>query len=332
METENPRENGSMETINTDQVTHDTLHLDGVVLQDGFTLTDEDQPELPDSENANSQVSLCLQPAEGPQVDRFDFDALLLQHFYGTLAFVFRPLRNAVLKAAALHLYHSGQLTLDLSTRFHDHTTASAKGAGSTALQRVPKAATIMLSILCEIMGSSSRDWISKLIRARELLATSNFHDEDAPELRFLRLHFNWMVAISWSMRSSMIPSGEMLQLKFIAEDERPKNRLSRDQVDWFCNLPDHRLSAIFWDATRLSRRLYNEVAQNSYISQQLMPDVADLIHRTNLYYPSSSDATSSHSSYSDMTFVYCHPAMLAFKIVCSLVLKPLRSSRGSSM
>ena len=70
---------------------------------------------------------------------------------YGTLAFVFRPLRNAVLKAAALHLHHSGQLTLDLSTRFHDHATASAKGAESTALQGVPKAATIMLSILCEV-------------------------------------------------------------------------------------------------------------------------------------------------------------------------------------
>ncbi|KAI8649008.1 hypothetical protein NCS55_01474200 [Fusarium keratoplasticum] len=322
MEIENLRENGSMETINTDQVTHGTHHLDVDVLQDGFALTEEDRPELPTSENANSRASLSAQPTQGPQLDSFDFNSLLLQHFfnvlapnfcpahphhnpyttvYGTLAFVFRPLRNAVLKAAALHLHHSGQLTLDLSTRFHDHATASAKGAGSTALQGVPKAATIMLSILCEIIGSSSRGWISKLIQARELLAGSNFHDEHAPELQFLRLHFNWMVAISWSMRSSVVPSGEMLQLKFIAEDERPKNRLSRDQVDWFCNLPDYRLSAIFWDATRLSRRLYNEVAQNSHISQQLMPDVADLIHRINIYYPGSSDATSSHSSYSNM-------------------------------
>lgn len=31
------------------------------------------------------------------------------------------------------------------------------------------------------------------------------------------------------------------------------------------------------------------------------MPDVADLIHRINIYYPGSSDATSSHSSYSNM-------------------------------
>lgn len=79
MET-NPTEDGSMEIINTDQATHDTHRLDGDVLQDGFALPDEYQPELPISENANSQVSLSAQPTQGPQLDNFDFNALLLQH------------------------------------------------------------------------------------------------------------------------------------------------------------------------------------------------------------------------------------------------------------
>ncbi|BCS21871.1 fungal specific transcription factor domain-containing protein [Aspergillus puulaauensis] len=241
------------------------------------------------------------------------FEQYLLKHFIDILAPSFYPfdskrnpytavyvplagrssaLRNAILVASANHLVSLGQFPPWAMEPYRSALKNSLRKSSNCADANYMMAATVLLSIAAEVIGSGIGTWSVKLEDARKLLFDSN-HGSLGAKGKFLRLHYTWMAVIGRTLWAPGLPVMPLTDPPLLNDNHESEVELSTEQEQWFGNLPDYSMLVLMRTATEFAQKVGQIPIQADPIQtmQQMLPEITDLIISVRMWQPKASSA-----------------------------------------
>ncbi|KAL3496706.1 fungal-specific transcription factor domain-containing protein [Aspergillus germanicus] len=230
---------------------------------------------------------------------------------YGSLATESEPLHKVIMLASASHLAKQGKLPAFAIQHYRTAVQDSFRNALSNRKEDSwVLGATVLLSIVLDIIGTSIDTWSAKLIGCRRLLEgalrTSGEREQQQTPvgLQCLLVQYNWAVTMGKAMLKGSVPADVIDELRCIDESPAPDLTLdlSSHQSHWWDNLPDYEMHLLLREATdyavtvdRMRTKLATSSTSTPYQTSQpsaldtllqLMPSVADLTHRIKTWSP----------------------------------------------
>ncbi|KAF9887190.1 hypothetical protein FE257_010444 [Aspergillus nanangensis] len=146
------------------------------------------------------------------------------------------------------------------------------------------------------VIGSGMSTWSVKLSGVCNLLVgvSSNPRKSNLdPKTRFLWLQYTWMVLIGRTLWISGCSSMPLSSLQLPEQCPEMDTQLSKDQEEWYGNLPDYSVVIFLRTATRYSQQMSEAIEQvgSGHRIQQIIPDISDLIACIRSWQPKSSSA-----------------------------------------
>ncbi|KAK9238967.1 fungal-specific transcription factor domain-containing protein [Lipomyces kononenkoae] len=214
---------------------------------------------------------------------------------YGSLATKSQPLLKAILFASAMHLSKLGRLPNFAVQPYRMAMRDSFRDALQSGDEAWGLGATVLLSIVFDVIGTGLDTWSSKLIGCRRLLqmALSNSNGHVADGLKCMLLQYNWAVTMGRTLLKGVRPPAALDDLRCIdgasgVGREVGDRDMAAHQSHWFNNLPDFRMHQFLREATDLSAAVDRLKSASCHIDEilQLMPQVAELINRIQDWQP----------------------------------------------
>ncbi|KAL3471503.1 fungal-specific transcription factor domain-containing protein [Aspergillus californicus] len=231
---------------------------------------------------------------------------------YGSLATESEPLLKVIMLASASHLAKQGKLPAFAIAHYRTAVQDSFRNALSSKKEDMwVLGATVLLSVVLDIIGTSIDTWSAKLIGCRRLLEgavrTSATQQQTPVGLQCLLVQYNWAVTMGKAMLKGSVPADLIDELRCIDEADGNPNPdhtfdldLSKHQSHWWDNLPDYEMHLLLREATdyaitvdRLTSQMTNpstttptQTATAIDTLLQLMPHVADLTRRIETWSP----------------------------------------------
>ncbi|KAL2839672.1 fungal-specific transcription factor domain-containing protein [Aspergillus pseudodeflectus] len=231
---------------------------------------------------------------------------------YGSLATESEPLLKVIMLASASHLAKQGKLPAFAIQHYRTAVQDSFRDALSTNKEDSwVLGATVLLSIVLDIIGTSIDTWSAKLIGCRRLLEgalrTSAAQQQTPVGLQCLLVQYNWAVTMGKAMLKGSVSADVIDELRCIDEVDATTDRdsnlsptldLSKHQSHWWDNLPDYEMHLLLREATDYAvtvdrlRTAITATATTPPASTtidsllHLMPHIADLIHRIESWSP----------------------------------------------
>ncbi|KAL2797094.1 fungal-specific transcription factor domain-containing protein [Aspergillus keveii] len=244
---------------------------------------------------------------------------------YGSLATESEPLLKVIMLASASHLAKQGKLPAFTIQHYRTAVQSSFRNALSTRKEDSwVLGATVLLSIVLDIIGTSIDTWSAKLIGCRRLLQgalrTSAEREQQTPVgLQCLLVQYNWAVTMGRAMLKGSVPADVIDELRCLDEADGgamgtgagagtgPAPDLTLDlsshQSHWWDNLPDYEMHLLLREATdyavtvdRLKSQIPTTPAAIDTLLQ-LMPSVADLTHRIKTWSPQTTQIRPEYSA-----------------------------------
>ncbi|KAK9371390.1 fungal-specific transcription factor domain-containing protein [Lipomyces kononenkoae] len=214
---------------------------------------------------------------------------------YGSLATKSQPLLKAILFASAMHLSKLGQLPNFAVKPYRMAMRDSFRDALQTGDEGWGLGATVLLSIIFDVIDTGLDRWSSKLVGCRRLLemalSKSNGHVPDG--LKCMLLQYNWAVTMARTLLKGVHRSAVLDDLRCIdgasdVDREADDPEMAAHQSHWFNNLPDFRMHQFLREATGLSFAVDHFKSASDNIDEllQLMPQVAELVNRIHDWQP----------------------------------------------
>ncbi|KAL3454447.1 fungal-specific transcription factor domain-containing protein [Aspergillus insuetus] len=234
---------------------------------------------------------------------------------YGSLASESEPLLKVIMLASASHLAKQGRLPGFAIQHYRTAVQDSFRTAVSTKREDSwVLGATVLLSIVLDIIGTSIDTWSTKLIGCRRLLegalrSSADKQQQTPVGLQCLLVQYNWAVTMGKAMLKGSVPADVIDELRCIDEADGATGTktglgpdltldLSKHQSHWWDNLPDYEMHLLLREATEYAvtvDRLRTDIGTTTTTTPsstsidsllQLMPQIADLTHRINTWSP----------------------------------------------
>ncbi|PYI07171.1 hypothetical protein BO78DRAFT_444405 [Aspergillus sclerotiicarbonarius CBS 121057] len=209
---------------------------------------------------------------------------------YGTLATESRPLHKAILFASALHLSKLGQLPNFAIKPYRVAMRDSFRDALTREDESWALGATVLLSVIFDVIGTGLDSWSSKLIGCRRLLERALLKSSGQVHagLRCVLLQYNWAVTMGRTLVKGILPAAVFEELKCIDGASSALDRVVEDiqmashQSHWWDNLPDYRMHLFLREATEYSITVDRLKATPNSMDEllELMPHVTELINK----------------------------------------------------
>ncbi|KAJ5362182.1 Protein of unknown function DUF3468 [Penicillium brevicompactum] len=214
---------------------------------------------------------------------------------YGSLATESQLVFKAILLASALHLSKLGKLPAFAVKPYRVAMQRSFRDSVKTQSVEWSLGATVLLSIIFDVIGTGTDKWSSKLLGCRQLLErTLSTRDGNADAgLRCLLLQYNWAVTMSKTMLRGVVSEAVFDELKCIDEITALKDVVADEdmalhQSQWWDDLPDYQMHLFLREATEYSitiERLKLSPDSTDEILQ-IMPHVALLVNKIQTWQP----------------------------------------------
>ncbi|KAH6972866.1 fungal-specific transcription factor domain-containing protein [Ilyonectria sp. MPI-CAGE-AT-0026] len=260
------------------------------------------QPSTPFDQHLFSHfvnnLALRLYPVEP---DRNPYRAV-----YCSLAKESKPLLNSILFASALHLTKLGQLPNYVIKTYRTALKDSFRDALQSDNEAWGLGATVLLSVIFDVIGTGMDTWSSKLIGCRRLLVLglAKSRGRIGPAMKCVLQQFNWMVTMGRTLLIGYQSPASFDELKCIcgvpALDQVFEDADMASQQDhWWANSPDFRMHLFLREATDLSAAVNRlKTAEDSNLELlQLMPQVGELVNKIHHWEPDVSSVTSDYLS-----------------------------------
>ncbi|KAI9928662.1 hypothetical protein MW887_001878 [Aspergillus wentii] len=214
---------------------------------------------------------------------------------YGTLAAQSQPLLKTILFASAFHLSNLGRLPKFALQPYRDAMRKAFRDAVVSEDQLVGVGATVLLSIVFDVIGSGLESWSSKLNGCRQLFkkALARSSSPIDAELQCMIVQYNWAAIMSRTLLRGQTGSEELECIDVADNTDTPENiDAAYHQSHWWQNLPDHRMHLLLREATDLSLAVDRvKTAPESSVDDllQLMPQAGELLDKINHWHPDTS-------------------------------------------
>ncbi|KEZ46731.1 hypothetical protein SAPIO_CDS0007 [Scedosporium apiospermum] len=266
-----------------------------------------------------------------PQTPSDPFEQYLFAHYLGTLSYRLYPVakaqnpyhavyarlamrsdpvRDAILFASALHLSKLGRLPVFAVQPYRETMRESFRKAIVADDDDESLAATIILTIVFDSIGTGLESWGTNLVGCRRLLQrVLSSSKAFRPELECMIMLYNWAAIMSQTIVKDIQSPDVLEQLVCINDvtvaSPDPCGALqtvegANGQSQWWHNLPDYQMYVLLREATELSRtldRLRSEPNQSTKEVFQLMPCIFDLVERVKSWRPANSALGEAHTS-----------------------------------
>ncbi|KAH6712495.1 fungal-specific transcription factor domain-containing protein [Leptodontidium sp. MPI-SDFR-AT-0119] len=215
---------------------------------------------------------------------------------YGSLAVESKPLLSVILFASALHLSKLGQLPKFAVKPYRMAMRDSFRDALRTENEALGLGATVLLSIVFDVIGTGLDIWSSKIVGCRRLLeqSLSRSNRKPSPAMRCVVLQYNWTAAMGRViLRGSQSPAFLDEMKRIVPESSsfgpQPQDiEMAAYQSHWWNNLPDYRMHLLLQDATDLCLQVDQLKSTPEHVESllQLMPRVSELISKIQNWQP----------------------------------------------
>ncbi|KAJ0414462.1 fungal-specific transcription factor domain-containing protein [Aspergillus carlsbadensis] len=195
---------------------------------------------------------------------------------YGSLATESEPLLKVIMLASASHLAKQGKLPAFAISHYRTAVQDSFRNALSSKKEDSwVLGATVLLSIVLDIIGTSIDTWSSKLIGCRRLLegavrSSAATQQQTPVGLQCLLVQYNWAVTMGKAMLKGTVPADVIDELRCVDEGSADRTTgagtgtdlnptpptptldldLSKHQSHWWDNLPDYEMHLLLREAT----------------------------------------------------------------------------------
>ncbi|KAL2669779.1 hypothetical protein Neosp_015224 [[Neocosmospora] mangrovei] len=151
-------------------------------------------------------------------------------------------------------------------------------------------AATALLSVVFDVIGTGLDAWSSKLVGCRRLLENAILRSNGTvgASLQCMVVQYNWAAVMSRTLLRDVKPKDVIDELSTVlrasdlqlADDERTQG--AKSQSTWWHNLPDHTMHLMLREATDLASQIHHLKVSCSPVDDilQLMPQAGDLVER----------------------------------------------------
>ncbi|KAF5499261.1 hypothetical protein CGCF413_v006208 [Colletotrichum fructicola] len=221
---------------------------------------------------------------------------------YGALARGSRPLRNAILFASTLHLTKLGDLPHDTIKTYRADMRDSFREALQADEEIWSLGATVLLSIIFDVIGTGMDSWSSKLVGCRRLLeqGLSRSKGQVSSEMKCVQIQYNWMSTMGRTLllgTQQLQMMDDLAPLEILPIQEPRFNTipdLMVQQHHWWANMPDYIMHILLREVADLSIAVHNVKSQPDSTEQllQMMPEVADVVRKIEGWQPGVASVT----------------------------------------
>ncbi|KAJ3549182.1 hypothetical protein NM208_g75 [Fusarium decemcellulare] len=206
---------------------------------------------------------------------------------YGNLAARCPPLHHTILFASALHLANLGRLPKFAIQQYRKTMRQSFRDALVKQDELEGLGATVLLSVVFDVIGTGLDTWSSKLIGCRRLLQTalSRANLPISSDLQCMIVQYNWAAIMSRTLLRDVQSPDTLIELRCIDEvfdpQQTPRSiQGAHHQSHWWNNLPDHQMHLFLRHATDLAADVDRHRAGPDAVDRilQLMPEVSELV------------------------------------------------------
>ncbi|OJI99580.1 hypothetical protein ASPVEDRAFT_26379 [Aspergillus versicolor CBS 583.65] len=214
---------------------------------------------------------------------------------YGNLATQSEPLFRAIMLASALHLSKLGKLPKFAIKHYRTAMQESFRDNLKKGGEAWSLGATVLLSVVFDIIGTGMDTWSSRLIGCRRLLEMAVRMPGSGTHvgLQCVLLQYNWAVTMGKTLLRGLVPPATFDELKCTDEASAfpgavEGTEMATQQSQWFDNLPDYQMHVFLREATEYSLTVDRLKALPGGVEEllQMMPRVADLVHRIEAWQP----------------------------------------------
>ncbi|WAO91384.1 Hypothetical protein NCS54_00885100 [Fusarium falciforme] len=227
-------------------------------------------------------LSMCLYPIR-PDLNPY-------REIYGALAARSSPLRSTIMFASAFHLANLGRLPKFAIQPYRKAMREAFRKALAAETDIEGLAATALLSVVFDVIGTGLDAWSSKLVGCRRLLESAILRSNGTvgASLQCMVVQYNWAAVMSRTLLRDVKPKDVIDELSTVvrasdlqlADDERTQG--AKSQSLWWHNLPDHTMHLMLREATDLASQIHHLKVTCSPVDDilQLMPQAGDLVER----------------------------------------------------
>ncbi|KAJ4129602.1 hypothetical protein NW754_003884 [Fusarium falciforme] len=233
-------------------------------------------------------LSMCLYPIR-PDLNPY-------REIYGALAARSSPLRSTIMFASAFHLANLGRLPKFAIQPYRKAMREAFRKALAAETDIEGLAATALLSVVFDVIGTGLDAWSSKLVGCRRLLESAILRSNGTvgASLQCMVVQYNWAAVMSRTLLRDVKPKDVIDELSTVvrasdlqlADDERTQG--AKSQSLWWHNLPDHTMHLMLREATDLASQIHHLKVTCSPVDDilQLMPQAGDLVEQLKSWDP----------------------------------------------